>query len=1044
MKLARRIAYVAGGLVVVVIALGAVALLMADTPAVRAEIQRRLSDALHGKITWEALDVDLFPRPRGVLRRVELQVPGAAASADELQATVQLWPLLRGQVELAEVTLRRPEIRLQARQEQSQGSTYREAVEPVVRALRAFAPGTELRIDDASLDVPLQGKVLELRGVSVQAQTGDAGAQARVVAASNLWKRLRIDARLDYASLATRGEATIEEVDLAAFAPTAVKVDGHVSASAKVVMEDDLSAELEITRTDARLHLAQLPWPIALHAGQASLAKGQVSIKGVRGSIGSTPLTGLAAQIELGGEPRLSAASGQAELGFAQWLPWLRTQAPLEDVAGLTGSVRVRLEQLSGALARPAELRYDLVVVPRKVALESKHLPGPLNLDGGAVRITPAALKIEDVALALLGADAKVSATLSDYAKAPRIASASAQGQLGFGQWYPFLQSRFGIDDVGRVAGAAQVRLERLSGPLARPAELDYEAVVTPQQMAVESKHLPAPLRLDGGTVRVTPRGVKAEGVAAGMLDAKAVVSASVTDYAKPRIEASATGGEIGAQAAAWAVQRAAAQRFEPETPLSFTLERFVWSADKRLQAAATLRVPKGPEVALDLAWAPAALEVRRLVIKDARSNAALSASIGEQKVQARFSGALDVGSLSSMLKNALPGTGRIAGDFELALDRRNPAMATAQGKLSGGNVDLEWLAGRPLRILRLDLAAHDLGLRIAEITLELDGQPATLSGEIQRTADGPVIDARVESPGIVIDKLLPPAPDKKSGKSASALWPLPVTGRVEVAAGFLQHEKRRVAPVQGTLRLEAQRARIELREARMCGVSFPLELEARPDGYAASVRLEMKKEPLDKAAVCLSGEKVQITGVTDLRADLATRGKPDELVRNLTGNVRLDVRDGRLQKFELLGRILSIANFANMTELHSAAATGIPYRALVVGGRFEGGHFMVEEAGFDSNTIRLAATGQVGILQPDTQLTVLVAPLARVDRLVGAIPILGNLLGGVLTTLPVAVRGDIRDPTVVPLGPHAVSDQLIGVFERTLKLPGSLIAPPN
>src|SRR5688572_4709218 len=1015
---------------------------MADTPAVRAEIQRRLSDALHGKISWQALDVDLFPRPRGVLRRVELQVPGATASADELQATVSFWPLLRGEVHLAALTLRRPQIRLEKNEQQSSPAAgYRETAESVVRALRAFAPGTELRIDDASLDVPLQGKVLELRGVSVQAETGGAAAEARIVAASNLWKRLRIDARLDYATFATRAEATVEEVDLAALAPAELKVDGRVSASAKLVMEDDLRGELEITRTDARLHLAQLPWPIALHAGQASLAKGQVSIEGVRGSIGSTPLTGVAAQIELEGEPRLSAASGEAELGFDQWVPWLRTQFPLGDVEKLSGSVRVRLEQLSGALARPAELRYDAVVVPRKVTVASKHLPGPLHLDGGAVRVTPATLKIENVALALLGADAMVSATISDYAKAPRISAASAQGQLGFGQWYPWAQSRFGIHAIGRVAGAAQVRLERLSGPLARPAALDYEVVVTPKQMAVDSKHLPASLRLDGGTMRVTPRGVKVDRVAAGFLDANAVVTASVSDYAKPRIEASATGGEIGAQAAAWGVQQAGSERFEPETPLRFTLERLAWGPDRRLQAAATLRAPKGPEVGLDLAWSPAALEVRRAVIKDARSNAAFSATIAGQKVQARFSGALDVGSLSALLKNALPGAGRIAGDLEVALDRRNPALATAEGKLTGENVDLEWLARRPLRVLRLDVAAHELGLRIGEITLELDGQPATLSGEIQRSAKGPVIDARLESPGITLDKLLPPASEKKSEQSG--LWPLPVTGRIEVDAGFIQHEKRRVAPVQGTLRLEAQRAQISLREARMCGVSFPLEMEAKPDGYTANVRLEMKKEPLEKAVLCLSGEQVQISGATDLQATLATHGRFAEWPRNLSGTLRLDARDGRLQKLELLGRILSMANFSNLTEVHKATADGFPYRTLIVGGHFERGQFVVQEAGLDSNALRLAASGRVGILQPNTDLTVLVAPLARVDRVVGAIPILGNLLGGVLTTVPVAVSGDIRDPRVVPLGPSAVTDQLLGVFERTLKLPAKLFVPP-
>jgi hypothetical protein len=30
----------------------------------------------------------------------------------------------------------------------------------------------------------------------------------------------------------------------------------------------------------------------------------------------------------------------------------------------------------------------------------------------------------------------------------------------------------------------------------------------------------------------------------------------------------------------------------------------------------------------------------------------------------------------------------------------------------------------------------------------------------------------------------------------------------------------------------------------------------------------------------------------------------------------------------------------------------------------------------------------------------------------------------------------------VVPLGPRAVTDQLLGIFERALKLPGKLVPP--
>ena len=73
-----------------------------------------------------------------------------------------------------------------------------------------------------------------------------------------------------------------------------------------------------------------------------------------------------------------------------------------------------------------------------------------------------------------------------------------------------------------------------------------------------------------------------------------------------------------------------------------------------------------------------------------------------------------------------------------------------------------------------------------------------------------------------------------------------------------------------------------------------------------------------------------------------------------------------------------------------------------------------------------------------------LIAPLTTVERIIGVIPLVGDVFGGAMVALPVAVNGDIRDPIIVPLGPRAITDQLLGIFERTLKLPGKLVVPPQ
>ena len=72
--------------------------------------------------------------------------------------------------------------------------------------------------------------------------------------------------------------------------------------------------------------------------------------------------------------------------------------------------------------------------------------------------------------------------------------------------------------------------------------------------------------------------------------------------------------------------------------------------------------------------------------------------------------------------------------------------------------------------------------------------------------------------------------------------------------------------------------------------------------------------------------------------------------------------------------------------------------------------------------------------------ITVLVAPFKTVDRIVKHIPLVGNVLGGNLISIPFRAIGDLSDPDVIPLSPTAVGSGLLGILERTLKLPITII----
>jgi len=207
----KRAAYVVGAIVlaaVLVVVLAVPALV--DRPAVQAEIQQRLSKALEGQVTWEALDVALFPAPHGELRKLRVEVPGKlGASADQVDVYMRLWPLLLGRAEISSLTVKKPSIRIQPGETQESDApldalaAYRQAMAPVARVLREFAPDTAFKLEQAGVEV---GAGFALRELRADMRTDANGVQLELDTASTLWKRLAAQARVEYSDLSARAD----------------------------------------------------------------------------------------------------------------------------------------------------------------------------------------------------------------------------------------------------------------------------------------------------------------------------------------------------------------------------------------------------------------------------------------------------------------------------------------------------------------------------------------------------------------------------------------------------------------------------------------------------------------------------------------------------------------------------------------------------------------------------------------------------------------------------------------------------------------------
>jgi hypothetical protein len=109
---------------------------------------------------------------------------------------------------------------------------------------------------------------------------------------------------------------------------------------------------------------------------------------------------------------------------------------------------------------------------------------------------------------------------------------------------------------------------------------------------------------------------------------------------------------------------------------------------------------------------------------------------------------------------------------------------------------------------------------------------------------------------------------------------------------------------------------------------------------------------------------------------------------------------------------------------------------------KLRGGKILMEECSIDGTSMGIACEGDIDLVENKMNLLILVAPFKTVDRIVEILPLIGGVLGGKLISIPFRAKGDLDDPTVYALPPTAVGSGILGILERTLKLPITIIQP--
>lgn len=271
--------------------------------------------------------------------------------------------------------------------------------------------------------------------------------------------------------------------------------------------------------------------------------------------------------------------------------------------------------------------------------------------------------------------------------------------------------------------------------------------------------------------------------------------------------------------------------------------------------------------------------------------------------------------------------------------------------------------------------------------------------------------------------------------------------GRIDAEVKEVNLKGLKLKEAKGTVDLDLPSGwRVDLKKGDLCG----LTIEGTVNSLGCSQKVELSlwapEVELGPVTACLGLKEGLADGVFLMEAKVSS-GQGGLWGDGSRGSLYLYSRKGRVYKLTALSKLFALLNATEILRgrVPDLTGKGFPYDRFEVAGKMMDGVLFVEEGVIEGQALKIFLEGKVDLRSGKVDLTVLVAPFRTFDVLLSNIPILGYVLTGKSKTflsLPFKVEGDFRQPEIFPLPPQAIGKGLLGIVERTLKVPIKLVEP--
>lgn len=606
----------------------------------------------------------------------------------------------------------------------------------------------------------------------------------------------------------------------------------------------------------------------------------------------------------------------------------------------------------------------------------------------------------------------------------------------------------------GPLKGTFMFDTFNFKGPLGDRSKWAFNAAGTVEDVIVQTKYFSGPMTMKSGGFDATRDTVNLKQINVSLADSSLVVSGAVNGYFDtPRSSQLTITGRLGPSGnrdiAALADLPAAMRSI---SDLTLDRSRFSWEKGVKTAFEGEMLLSSGPKVGIKVMRTPEEISIEDLVIKDADSDAVISLKIRPKEFDVGFSGSLSNRTADKLLAENKILAGPIEGKFSALLYIDEPRRSTAEGqiKISGFQLPLGFKV--PARIENAVLEASNNRINVKSAMISWNGSRLSLGGAVTIVESAYLVDMSAFADTLDLESILDGRKDDQAEQGEGAqegrakkAWDAPVTGTIQVRSERLTYGKFTWNPITADVVMTPGHIEVKIDQANLCGISTPGRVTVTPDGASMVLTPEAQKQDIESSLACFFNKKHLVVGKYNLKSKLASNvnGNRKKLVEGLEGDIDIQATQGRIYRFEHFAKIMSLLSITEIYrgQLPDLMTDGCSFDTLRIKGKISEGKLTLTESVLDGPSMKMVFRGEVDIAKKKMDVVALVSPIRTMDRLIGVVPLVNKVFDG-LIVVPVRITGDVSDPTVIPMSPTAVGEELFGLMKRTFKLPVTLLQP--